>query len=180
MVREAWGIRGGVSTNLHAESPHVPAHHWRRSILLHGHLHPPPLTRWGRKTSAWHGKPARKDASRSYWGCVSFLAGTKSTMNLCFTMPATFIFTKFAPNKLNNYLHYAHHGGAVCRGSGIAMANQPTPPPGASAEGVRRGRCARVLFNLADRPRKKIITKLNDLFYVFTPYPTYNAPKTMA
>jgi hypothetical protein len=39
--------------------------------------------------------------------CVSFLAGTKSyesMINLCFTTPATFIFTKFVPNKLNNYL----------------------------------------------------------------------------
>ena len=26
------------------------------------------------------------------------------TINLCFTMPTTFIFTKFVPNKLNNYL----------------------------------------------------------------------------
>ncbi len=35
--------------------------------------------------------------------CVGFLAGTvhyKSMINLCFTMPATFIFTKFVPNKL--------------------------------------------------------------------------------
>ncbi len=62
----------------------------------------------------------------------------------------------------------------------MAMANQPALPPGASLEGVGRGRCARVLFNLADRPRKKLITKPNNLFYVFTPYPTYNAPKMMA
>ncbi len=40
-------------------------------------------------------------------------------------------------------------------------------------------RCARVLFNLADRPRKKLITKLNNLFYVFTSYSMSNAPKTM-
>ena len=42
--------------------------------------------------------------------CITFLEGTvscKSTINLCFTMPATFIFTKFEPNKLNNYLRYA-------------------------------------------------------------------------
>ena len=51
----------------------------------------------------------------------------------------------------------------------MAMANQPIPPP--------VGHCLRVLFNSADRLRKKIITKLNNLFYFFTPYPTYNAPK---
>ena len=61
----------------------------------------------------------------------------------------------------------------------MAIGNQPALPPGASSEGVGRGRCARVLFNLADRPRKKLITKLN-IFFVFTPYPTYNAPKMMA
>ncbi len=60
------------------------------------------------------------------------------------------------------------------------MTNQPALPQGASSEGVGRGRCARVLFISADRPRKKLITKLNNLFYVFTPYPTYNAPKMMA
>ena len=41
--------------------------------------------------------------------CVTFLEDTKrfeSTINLCFTMPATFLFTKFVSNKLNNYLRY--------------------------------------------------------------------------
>ncbi len=62
----------------------------------------------------------------------------------------------------------------------MAVANQPALPPGASLEGVGRvGRCARVLCNSADRLRKKLITKLNDLFYVFTSYSTSNAPKTM-
>jgi len=61
----------------------------------------------------------------------------------------------------------------------MAVANLPALPLGASSEGVRQGRCARVLFNSADRPRKKIITNLNDLFYVFTSYSTSNAPKTM-
>jgi hypothetical protein len=32
---------------------------------------------------------------------------------------------------------------------------------------------------MADRPRKKLITKLNNLFYVCTSYSTSNAPKTM-
>ena len=45
------------------------------------------------------------------------------------------------------------------------VANQPTPPPGASLEGVDQGRFMRVLFNSVDRPRKKLITKLNILFY---------------
>ena len=60
----------------------------------------------------------------------------------------------------------------------MAVANQPALPPGASPEGVGVGRCARVLFNSADRPRKTIVTKLNDLLHVFTSYSTSNAPKT--
>ena len=43
-------------------------------------------------------------------GCVTFLAGTEhyeSMINLCFTTPATYILTKFVPNKLNTYLRYA-------------------------------------------------------------------------
>jgi hypothetical protein len=61
----------------------------------------------------------------------------------------------------------------------MAVANHPALPPGASSEGVGQGRCARVLFNSADRPRKKLITKINDLFYVYTFNSTSNAPKTM-
>jgi hypothetical protein len=45
-------------------------------------------------------------------------------------------------------------------------------------EGVGQGQCPRVLFNSADRPRKKLITKLNNLFYVFTSYSTCSTPKT--
>ncbi len=61
----------------------------------------------------------------------------------------------------------------------MAVANQPALPPGASLEGVGQEQCARILFNLADWLRKKIITKLNDSFYVFTFNSTSNAPKTM-
>jgi hypothetical protein len=61
----------------------------------------------------------------------------------------------------------------------MAVANQPALPLGASLEGVGRGLCARVLFNSADRPRKKLITKLDNLIYVFTFNSTSNAPKTM-
>jgi hypothetical protein len=61
----------------------------------------------------------------------------------------------------------------------MAVANQLALPPGASLEGVGVGRCARVLFNSADRLRKKLITKLNNLFYVFTFNSTSTAPKTM-
>ena len=61
----------------------------------------------------------------------------------------------------------------------MAVGNQPSLPQGASSKGVGRGRCARVLFNSADRPRKKLIIKLNDLCYVFTSYSTSNNPKTM-
>jgi hypothetical protein len=40
----------------------------------------------------------------------NFLGDTKSyesTLNLCFKIPATLIFTKFVPNKLKNHLQYA-------------------------------------------------------------------------
>ena len=47
------------------------------------------------------------------------------------------------------------------------MANKPTPPPGASVEGVGQERCARVLFNSADRPKKKLVTKVNEFILVF-------------
>jgi hypothetical protein len=50
----------------------------------------------------------------------------------------------------------------------MAVENQPALSPGASSEGVGQGQCARVLFNSADRPRKKLITKLKNLCYVFT------------
>ncbi len=61
----------------------------------------------------------------------------------------------------------------------MVVANQPALPPGASSEGVGQGQCVRVLFNLNDRPRKKLITKLNNLFYVFPFNSLSNAPKTM-
>jgi hypothetical protein len=95
-------------------------------------------------------------------------------------MPATFIFTKFIPNKLKKlstlrYQSLIHvgivnfdgrlpcrpsnkprnHGGAVLRNSGMDVANQPTPPPGASSEGVGRGWFTRVLLSLTMQPRKK-------------------------
>ena len=69
-------------------------------------------------------------------------------------MPATFIFTKFVLNTLNKYLHYGNHGGTGSRNSGKDVANQPTPPPGASLEGIRQGRFMRVLLSSTMRPRK--------------------------
>jgi hypothetical protein len=47
-----------------------------------------------------------------------------------------------------------NHGGAICRDSGMDVANQPTPHPGASLEGVGRGQSLRVLYNYADWLRK--------------------------
>jgi len=44
--------------------------------------------------------------------------------------------------------------GAICYYIGMTMVNQPISPPGASAEGVGQGRCARNLYNSADRPIK--------------------------
>jgi hypothetical protein len=46
-----------------------------------------------------------------------------------------------------------HHGGAVCCYSGMAVANQSPLLPGASSEGVGRGRDQRILFVYADQPR---------------------------
>ena len=47
----------------------------------------------------------------------------------------------------------------------MVMANQPTPPPGASTEwGWPRAVCEGFL---ADRSRKKLITKLNEFILVF-------------
>jgi hypothetical protein len=49
----------------------------------------------------------------------------------------------------------------------MAMVNKPTPPPGASSEGVGQGRCGWVLFKYADRLRNKSITKLYDFILIF-------------
>ena len=68
--------------------------------------------------------------------CVSFLAGTErfeSMIYLCFTTPATFIFTKFVPNKLNNYLRYATVAllsqNSTDRWSTALLTIQQTPSP---------------------------------------------------
>jgi hypothetical protein len=54
-----------------------------------------------------------------------------------------------------------------------------SPTPGSLfGRGWARAMCEG-LFNLADRLRKKLVTKLNNLFYVFTSYSTSNTPKTM-
>ncbi len=94
-------------------------------------------------------------------------------------MPATFIFTKFVPNKLKKlslcYRGLIHvgivdfdgqlpcrpsnkprnHGGAVRHDNSMDVANQPTPPPGAFLEGVGQGCFTRALLSLMMRPRKK-------------------------
>jgi hypothetical protein len=62
--------------------------------------------------------------------------------------------------------------------SGMAIANQLTPrPPRACAEGADRGQCCRVLYNCANRPRKKLVSELIDLILVFLPLPTQLPPK---
>jgi hypothetical protein len=49
--------------------------------------------------------------------------------------------------------------------SGMAIANQLTPPPGAYTEGADQGRgCCRVLYNYANRPRKKSIENSTILY----------------
>ena len=49
----------------------------------------------------------------------------------------------------------------------MAMANKPTPPLGASLEGVGQGRCGWVLFIYAEWLRNKLITKLYDFILIF-------------
>ena len=63
-----------------------------------------------------------------------------------------------------------HHGGAICCYSSMTVANQSPIPPGTSLKGAGRRRCARVLFNLADWPRKKLITNLSNIFQVYQLY----------
>jgi hypothetical protein len=63
--------------------------------------------------------------------------------------------------------------------SGMANANQLTPPPGACAEGADQGRCCRVLYNYANWPRKKITKKLNNFILFFYKLSNSNAPKAM-
>jgi hypothetical protein len=65
------------------------------------------------------------------------------------------------------------------RSSGMAIANQLTLPPGAYAIGADRGQCCRVLYNYADRRRKKLIEKFNDLILVLYELSKSNNPKTM-
>jgi hypothetical protein len=60
---------------------------------------------------------------------------------------------------------------------GCGESASPTPRS-LFGRGRARAMCEG-LFNSADRPRKKLITKLNNLFYAFTSYLMSNAPKTM-
>jgi hypothetical protein len=59
-----------------------------------------------------------------------------------------------------------NHSGAVCHNSGMDVLNQPTPPPGASLEGVGQRWFTRVLLSLMMRPRKKIISINNGFILV--------------
>jgi hypothetical protein len=74
-----------------------------------------------------------------------------------------------------------HHGGVGRRSSGMAFCISSRPTPVASGEGevVDRGQCGWVLLKNTNRPRKKIVTKLNDFIIDYASYSTYNAPKMM-
>jgi hypothetical protein len=61
--------------------------------------------------------------------------------------------------------------------SSMAIAKQLTPPPGAYAEGADQGRYCRVLYYCADRPRKKLISELNNFILVFINYQSPTPPK---
>jgi hypothetical protein len=72
-----------------------------------------------------------------------------------------------------------HHGGVVCHYSGMAVANQPALPPGASSEGIGQGWYSRVLFSLLMWPRKQLINKLYDfiLNLIFISSQILSSPK---
>jgi hypothetical protein len=63
--------------------------------------------------------------------------------------------------------------------SGMAIANQLTPPLGAYAKGADQGQCCRVLYYYANRLRKKLIKKLNNFILVFYKLSKSNAPEAM-
>ncbi len=63
--------------------------------------------------------------------------------------------------------------------SGMAIENQLTPPLGGYAEGADRGRCCMALYNYANKPRKKLIKKLNNFILVFSKLSKSNAPEAM-
>ena len=59
----------------------------------------------------------------------------------------------------------------------FCISSRPTPL--ASEEWVDQGRRGWVLLNNTNRPRKKIVTKLNNFIIDYASYSTYNAPKMM-
>ena len=61
----------------------------------------------------------------------------------------------------------------------MAFCISSRPTPVASGEGVDRGWRGWVLLNNTNRPRKKIVTKLNNFIIDYASYSTYNAPKMM-
>jgi hypothetical protein len=61
------------------------------------------------------------------------------------------------------------------RQHGLSKSAHPTP--GASSEGVIRGRSERILVALIIVRRKKLICKLNNVILVFNIIPTLSSPK---
>ena len=60
---------------------------------------------------------------------ANHLATTFYATNVCYTTKN--LYSKQKPSNKEQ-----HHGGAGCRENGMAVANQPALPPGASSEGV--------------------------------------------
>ncbi len=73
-------------------------------------------------------------------------------------------FCQFGSGGNRNPHKHHHHGGAICWSSGMNLAIPATPPPGASLEGVVRGRGGRILLKLISRPRKNKFGSLTILF----------------
>jgi hypothetical protein len=63
------------------------------------------------------------------------------------------------------------------RSSGMAIANQLTPPLGAYAEGADQGQCCGILYYCANQPRKKLSSELNNFILIFINYQCPTPPK---
>ena len=102
----------------------------------------------------------------STWRCSS-----SSLMNVGILLE----FDGWLPCWLSNKHH--HVGGAICHHSGMAVANQPALPLGASLEGVGWGRYTMVSFSLMIRPRNKIYSQR--IYFSFLLLSTSTTSKTM-
>ncbi len=84
-------------------------------------------------------------------------------------------FDVYPTNSPSNKQH--HHGEPFAATAAWLKKIGSPPPPGASSEGVIRGRGERILVALILGWRKKLICKLNNVILVFNILPTISSPK---